>query len=158
MSGTISGSVSNFFQTIDQFEFWERVGNLLLAVLVVYLAYRLVMHFVFKPIDRQYESFVHKPDNDLGPKRVRALWWSVLVTWLILSVLAFAISGHGVVFPALLFGIWWLYAAAVWTAKMVERLLFERASVASIVLSYAVSFAVLSLASIFVVRHYTQSF
>jgi hypothetical protein len=150
VSGTISSSVSDLLSRVDQFEFWQRLGTALLILLTVFAVYRVLVHFVLEPAGRRYERIVHSPDDETAAARRRALLWSVLLTWLALSVGTYSLSGMAIAFPALAFGIWWLYALAIWIGKLLERVIFSRPSVGSVVISYVVAFVVLGLVSIWV--------
>lgn len=150
MSGTISGSVSDFLARIDQIEFWQRLGTALLILGAVFAGYRVLVHFVLNPVGRRYDRAVHSPDEEMGARRRRALLWSVVLTWLALSVTLYAVSGMAIGFLAFAAGLWWLYALAIWAAKLIERIVFTHPSVGSVVVCYVAAFVTLGMLSIWI--------
>jgi hypothetical protein len=146
MSGTISGSVGDFLETIDQISFWESAGSKVAVAVGVFLlagiAFRLFNHFVFEPSGRAFSKIVHAPTESLASERRRALAWCIAITCALIGALIWIATGNAF---ALLGGflsvvpLWWLYFMAVYGGKLIERILFNAPSIASIVTSYFIA-------------------
>jgi hypothetical protein len=146
--GTISGSVGNFFQTIDQFSFWQKAVPVFLVGLLLYALRYLVFRSGFWMGDRAAAHAVEatrspEASSDLAKRRRRALLWCVGLTWLPVPVLGAYVGltrGNWALFwgtfAILLPPVWFYFMAAVWIGKWLERLFVRTYSVASIVILY----------------------
>ena len=148
--GTISGSVGEFFQRVDQFSFWQQAVPVLLLGLLFAGLLRVASRLGSSAAELAVKA-TNSPEagSELSKRRIKALMWCIGLTWLPIPMLGMFAGLTQGAWPALwvtaailLPPVWIFFGAVIWIAKWLERLLVQSYSVASIVLLYWASIVI----------------